>query len=164
MPQIHDFMKKYFCLLLPVFLLASCTEDVKFNNPAFQSLKDNVFWRAQIYSAHVETSGIVVIQGSLGYEKVTFRLPSSSPQTYILGVDDSSVATYSNTLPSQLAEFSTGTNKGSGQIIVTDYNAEAQTISGTFRFNAVNRDEGNPEKPGISFTEGVFYKIPISPN
>ena len=157
-------MKKYLCLLIFLFLITSCTEDVKFNNPAFQGLKDNAFWRAQTYKAHTETSGTFVIEGSLGYEKVTFRLPSPAPQTYVLGINTLSIAIYSNTLPSQLAEFTTGTNRGNGQIVITEYNTDNQTISGTFKFNAINVDEGNTEKPGINFTEGVFYKIPFSPN
>ncbi|MFZ0596778.1 MAG: DUF6252 family protein [Flavobacterium sp.] len=157
-------MKKYCCLLITVFLFASCTEDVKFNNPAFQGLKDNVFWRAQSYKAQMQTNGVFIIEGSLGFEKVTFNIPSPSQETYILGVDNLTTASYSNTLPSQSEEFTTGENRGNGQIIVTEYNVENQTISGTFKFNALNVDETDLEKTGINFTEGVFYKIPVSPN
>ncbi|MFH7016473.1 DUF6252 family protein [Flavobacterium sp. FlaQc-47] len=157
-------MKKYCCLLITVFLFASCTEDVKFNNPAFQGLKDNVFWRAQSYKAQMQTNGVFIIEGSLGFEKVTFNIPSPSQETYILGVDNLTTASYSNTLPAQSEEFTTGENRGNGQITVTEYNVENQTISGTFKFNALNVDETDLEKTGINFTEGVFYKIPVSPN
>ncbi|WP_428230465.1 DUF6252 family protein [Flavobacterium sp.] len=157
-------MKKYYHLLIAVFLLVSCTEDLRFNTPAFQGLKDNVFWRAQSYKARMETSGIFVVEGSLGYEKVTFRLPSSAEKTYVLGVNNTTTASYSNTLPGQLLEFTTGTSKGDGQVVITEYNIENQTISGTFKFKAFNIDEKNLEKPEINFTEGVFYKIPVSPN
>jgi outer membrane biogenesis lipoprotein LolB len=157
-------MKKYLFLLIASFLLLSCTEDVKFNNPAFQSLKDNVFWRAQNYKAHIETNGDLIIEGSLGFEKVTFKMPSTSPKTYILGVDNSTTATYTNLQPEQLAEFTTGENRGNGQIVVTEYNVENQTISGTFKFNAKNLDEADLEKTEMNFTEGVFYKIPVYPN
>ncbi|MDR7208396.1 DUF6252 family protein [Flavobacterium piscis] len=157
-------MKKHLFLLIATCLLMSCTEDVKFNNPAFQTLKDNVFWRAQNYKARIETNGNFIIEGSLGYEKVTFKIPSPSQKTYILGVDNLATASYSNTFPAQLAEFTTGVKRGNGQIIITDYNIEAQTISGTFKFNALNADEENIEKPGMNFAEGVFYKIPVSPN
>lgn len=149
---------------MTVFLFASCTEDVKFNNPAFQGLKDNVFWRAQSYKAQMQTNGVFIIEGSLGFEKVTFNIPSPSQKTYILGVDDLTTASYSNTLPAQYEEFTTGENRGNGQITVTEYNVENQTISGTFKFNALNVDDADLEKTGINFTEGVFYKIPVSPN
>jgi hypothetical protein len=160
--QIHDFMKKYFHLLMTVILFLSCTEDVKFNNPAFQGLKDNNFWRAQNYNAYTTTNGDFIIESTLGFEKITFKMPYPTQKTYMLGVDDITTATYSNALPSQSQEFMTGENSGSGQIVVTEFNAETKTISGTFKFKAVNVDKENVEKPEINFTEGVFYKIPVA--
>ncbi|PTS90017.1 hypothetical protein DBR27_22100 [Flavobacterium sp. HMWF030] len=155
-------MKKIFQLTLLLIVLSSCTEDVKFNNPAFQGLKDNVFWRATTYKAYANTNGSVTIEGTLGYEKVILRTPSSVEQVYILGLDDNAVASYSNTLPSQLEDYYTGTNVGSGQIEITEFNVANQTISGTFKFIAVNEDETNTDKPKVNFKEGVFYKIPIA--
>lgn len=157
-------MKKYIYFLITALIFTSCTEDVKFNNPAFQTLKDNVFWRAQSYKANILANGSLVLEGSLGYEKVILRLPVVSQKTYILGINEVTIASYSNTLSSQFEEFTTGKNKGNGEIVVTEYNAEAKTISGTFKFNAVNVDDANVKKTGINFTEGVFYKIPISSN
>ncbi len=154
-------MKKTLYFLLLIFTVASCTDDVKFNNPAFQTLKNNVFWRAIGYKAHTGTDGITVIEGALGYEKVILQIPSTAVQTYVLGVNDVSIASYSNTLPGQQANFSTGTDKGTGQIVVTEFNTETNTISGTFKFTALNKDETDAENPKIVFTEGVFYKIPI---
>ncbi|MBF4506540.1 hypothetical protein IRZ83_07645 [Flavobacterium sp. JLP] len=156
-------MKKYFYFLSLLFIITSCTEDVKFNNPAFQTLKDNVFWRAQTYKAYLTTNGNLLIEGSLGFEKITLQMVSPAQQTYVLGVDDVTKGSYSNTLPGQTASFTTGTNKGSGQIIVTDYNIETNTVSGTFKFNAVNEDATDTENPKITFTEGVFYKVPVTP-
>ncbi|KRD11113.1 hypothetical protein ASE21_05195 [Flavobacterium sp. Root901] len=154
-------MKKYFYFLSFIFLLTSCTEDVKFNNPAFQTLKNNVFWRAQTYKAYFGANGTVIVEGSLGYENVILQTASSSEQTFVLGVNDVSKASYENTLPAESASFSTGTNIGNGQIVITDYDTDTNTISGTFKFNAVNEDESDTENPKINFTEGVFYKIPI---
>lgn len=157
-------MKKIIYLLITVLAFTSCTEDVKFNNPAFQTLKNNVFWRAQTYKAQTLATGGLILEGSLGYEKVIFRLPVVSQKTYILGVDNIVTASYSNALPTQLEGFTTGTNRGSGQIVVTEYNAETKTISGTFKINAVNVDDTNVKNNVVNFTEGVFYKIPVSVN
>jgi Family of unknown function (DUF6252) len=157
-------MKKHIYLLITVLAFVSCTDDVKFNNPAFQTLKDNVFWRAQSYKAQTLTNGGLILEGSLGYETVTFRLPVISQKTYFLGINNGTTASYYNTLPSHLEEFTTGMNRGGGQIIVTEYNAELKTISGTFKFNAVNIDGTNVKKTEMKFTEGVFYKIPVSTN
>ncbi|HJY11649.1 MAG TPA: DUF6252 family protein [Flavobacterium sp.] len=155
-------MKKIFYFLSLLLVITSCTEDIKFNNPAFQGLNDNVFWRANGYKANSVTNGNIIIEGTLGYEKVSLQIPSPVVKTYILGLDNVSTASYSNTLPGQLAEFNTGENKGTGQIVVTEYNTETNTISGTFKFTALNKDEADVEKPKVVFTEGVFYKVPVS--
>lgn len=151
-------------LILLFFLMSSCTEDVKFNNPAFQTLKDNVFWRAQTYKAYLDGDGKIIVEGYLGYEVVKLQTASSNQKTYILGIDNISKAFYSNGNQSEPVEFSTGRNTGNGQIVITDYNIENGTISGTFKFNAVNVDETNTENAKVSFTEGVFYKVPVEFN
>lgn len=155
-------MKKYVYFLFWVLLLSSCTEDVKFNNPAFQTLKDNVFWRAQSYKASVDANENLIIEGAFGFEKVTLQTASITQKTYILGVDNISKASYTNTFTDQMTAFSTGANSGNGQIVVTDYDIQTKTVSGTFKFNAVNLDENDTENPNVSFTEGVFYKVPVS--
>ncbi len=162
MPQIYCDMKKIISLVLLLFIVSACSEDIKFNNPAFQSLKENVFWRAVNYNASSVTNSGFVIVGDLGFEKVILKVPEPTAQTYILGRDNVTTATYLNTQSTSPSRFSTGANKGDGQIVITEYNAENKTISGTFKFTALNEDEKDLEKPKISFTEGVFYKIPIS--
>ena len=155
-------MKKYFHFLSLILLLVSCTEDVRFNNPAFQTLKDNSFWRAQVYKAETESNGVFIIEGSLGYEQIRFELPAASEKAFVLGLDDATKAIYKNSYKGQEAEFSTGTGKGNGEIIVTEYNTVENTISGTFKFTAINSDSG-AEKQTMYFSEGVFYKIPVTP-
>lgn len=153
-------MKKYVYFLSFLLLVTSCTEDVRFNNPAFQTLKDNTFWRAQSYQSGTAANGIFTVEGSLGYEKISFQIPDPSQKTYVLGIDDVTKAAYKNAFPGKEIEFTTGANRGSGQIVVTEYNSDEKTISGTFKFTAQNVDAAN-EKQQIHFTEGVFYKIPI---
>ncbi|KFF07176.1 DUF6252 family protein [Flavobacterium reichenbachii] len=155
-------MKKYMFLLALMLVFFSCSEDVKFNNPAFQGVKDNVFWRAQVYTASMSTNGNLIIQGSLGLEKVTLTIASPALQTNMLGVDDVSKASYINEYAAKAITFSTGKNIGNGQVTVTEFNAEAKTISGTFKFTALNLNESDTENSKVNFTEGVFYKVPIS--
>ncbi|MET3025206.1 DUF6252 family protein [Flavobacterium sp. UW10123] len=156
-------MKKYFYFLSLLFLLVSCTsEDVKSNNKAFQALRDNVFWRAQVYKAGIETNGFFTIEGSLGYEQIKFQLHEPAEKAYVLGVNDDIKAVYKNTNQGEEAEFTTGTDKGNGEIVVTEYNTVDKTISGTFKFTAVNASS-DAEKQTIHFSEGVFYKIPVTP-
>lgn len=156
-------MKKYFYFLLLLIVATSCTEDVKFNNPAFQGLKDNVFWRAVTYKAAVSIEGNFVVEGSLGYEKVTLQVNNIAEKTYVLGVNNVIKASYANTFPGKESAFSTGTKKGSGQIVITDFDAENNTISGTFKFNALNDNVTDLDNQKVTFTEGVFYKVPVTP-
>ncbi|SNR23500.1 hypothetical protein SAMN04487979_101177 [Flavobacterium sp. ov086] len=163
MLETYHFMKKYYYLLITIFLLASCEEDIKFNTPAFQSLKDNVFWRAQNYSAQAKAGGGVYISGGLGTNVVTLKLPSLETKTYVLGVDNLTAASYSDRFAIDKPEFTTGTNKGSGQVVITEFDNNKGTISGTFKFTAVNTNAEDLENPSVTFTEGVFYKIPYTP-
>lgn len=156
-------MKKYFYFLSLLLLLVSCTsEDVRSNNKAFQALKDNVFWRAKVFHAGIQTNGICTVEGSLDYDQIRFQFPEPAEKTYILGVDDNTKAVYKSTYNGKETEFSTGTGKGNGEIIITEYNTVDNTISGTFKFTAVNT-ESDAEKQTIHFSEGVFYKIPVTP-
>lgn len=155
-------MKKYFYFLSLLLLLVSCTEDIRFNNPAFQTLKDNVFWRAQVYNAGTETNGFFTVEGSLGYEQIKFQIPEPAEKTYVLGINDDIKAVYKNTYKGEEVEFTTGTGKGNGEIVVTEYNTTDNTISGTFKFTAINTST-DAEKQTMYFSEGVFYKIPVEP-
>lgn len=145
-------------------MLSSCTEEVKFNNPAFQSLKDNVFWRAQIYEAQIASDDKVTIKGTMGSEQVILNLASSEERTYFLGLDNVTRASYYYEIGSDVFLFSTGPNIGEGEITITEYNIENKTISGTFKFKAVNSNAAANEKKNVSFTEGVFYKVPVTPS
>jgi len=161
--QNSFYMRKYFYFLSFIFLLTSCAEDIKFNTPAFQGLKNNVFWRAQNYSAQGIANGGIVIEGGLGADVVSLKLPSSAPKTYVLGVDNITTASYLNLFSSMTPQFTTGTNIGSGQVVITEFNAQTNTVSGTFKFTAVNTNAEDLENPSVTFTEGVFYKIPYTP-
>jgi hypothetical protein len=152
-------MKKLMFALSLILLLSSCTEDVRFNNPAFQGLKDNVFWRAQVSNAYIASNGNVIVEGYLGLEKVTLQTASPDVRTYILGVDDISKAVCAS---SETLVFSTGKNIGSGQITITEFDSGNKTISGTFKFNAINSNASDTENPKVNFTEGVFYKVHIT--
>jgi hypothetical protein len=64
---------------------------VKFNNPALEGQKDNVFWKA-IDSKATLINGILTIEGSLRNEKLTLTIPA--PKTKINYLDKKSHVTY----------------------------------------------------------------------
>jgi hypothetical protein len=164
-------MKKQVLFMIMLFSLVSCTEDVKFNNPSFQGVKDNVFWRAVDSKASKSANGSLIIEAYSGNEVITLITPfppntvSQEDQysyiTYFLGTSASKTATYVLTNSDDTITFSTGNGIGEGQIVITDYDEANKTVSGTFRFNAENIYNNPLAGSLLNFQQGVFYKVPI---
>ena len=155
-------MKKQIPYIILLFAFVSCQEELKFNNPSFQGLKDAVFWRAVASKATLSTNGTIAIEAYTRNEKVTLKTNSKIPQTYILGTSTSNTATYSLTDADGTITFSTGIGLGDGQIEITEYDAVNKTVTGTFRFNAGNLDNNPLFGPTLNFQQGVFYKVPVN--
>ena len=141
--------------------LSSCQEDVRFNNPSFQGLKDNVFWRAIQSQATIDANGAVVVKAYTSNEVVTLKMTSTTAQVYPIGTSDSKTATYVLTDASGTLTFTSGTGIGNGQIVITEYDAVNNTISGTFKFNLENVNNNPLGGTTLNFQQGVFYKVPI---
>jgi len=154
-------MKKIASFLLIVMALTSCEEEITRNNPSVQGLKDNVLWRANDYSAVVQGNGFV-ITGLTRYETLTLKTSGKTKSTYVLGVNNSRTATFVDDTNGQKLTFATGQAQGDGQIVITEYDEINQTVSGTFRFNALNVDNNPAGGEILNFQEGVFYKVPIT--
>lgn len=142
-------------------IMVSCQEEVKFNNPAFQGVKDNVFWRAIDSKAILETGGGLTIEAYSRNEKIILKTSSSIPQTYFLGNSTSRMATYILTETAGVIAFSTGSGFGDGQIVITEYDQVGGTVSGTFKFNAVNSSNNPLAGELLNFQQGIFYKVPL---
>lgn len=89
-------MKRILSVVLFAAVLASCNQDIKENDPAFQAKLNNVNWRA--YDANVTTgeNGGFVISGFTAYEELTLETASQNPGTYTLGTtNQNNFASYS---------------------------------------------------------------------
>ncbi len=153
-------MKKFLSLLVLLVAFSSCEEDVQFNTPAVQALKDNELWKATEYKA-ILVGGSLTIEATNGFETVVLRTVSSTPgMSFQLGVNDSNRATYSLDADGLSYDYQTGTDLGDGLIEISDNPDETDIakgyISGTFRFNA--SDEFGEL---VNFQNGFFYKVPI---
>ena len=155
-------MKKQFLYIFVLFAFISCESDVKFNNPAFEGQKDNVFWRAVDSKAILATNGSLTIEAYTRNEKVTLKTTSTNPGTYFLGTSTSKTATYVLTDASGTITFLTGIGIGNGEIVIEEYDAVNKTITGTFKFNAENVDNNPLAGPILNFQYGVFYKVPVT--
>jgi hypothetical protein len=58
--------------------------------------------------------------------------------------------------------FSTGSDFGDGEIVITNYDAVNKTVSGTFKFNVDNVANNPLYGSSVNFQNGFFYKIPIN--
>ncbi|KAF2520077.1 hypothetical protein E0W68_02325 [Flavobacterium salilacus subsp. salilacus] len=154
-------MKKFLSLLVLLVGLSSCEEDIQFNTPAVQGLKDNELWKATEYKAILGGGGSLIIEATNGFETVVLRTASSTPgMSFQLGENESNKATYSLDADGISFEYQTGTDLGDGLIEISDNPDETDItrgfISGTFRFNAL--DESGEV---VNFQNGFFYKVPI---
>jgi hypothetical protein len=156
-------MKKFLYLLVLLAGLTSCEEDIEFNSPTVQALKNNELWRATEFSAVRGTGNSLTINATNGFETLVLRTASTTPGVYPLGENDTDKATYVLVIePSSPETYETGQDRGEGSITISnnpeETNVDAGFITGTFRFAAVAEDGDQ-----VYFQEGVFYKVPITP-
>src|SRR3970040_2669374 len=110
-------MKKYFLFIVVIFSLVSCEEDIRFNSPSLQGLKDNVFWRAVESKATLGPDGSLLIEAYTRNETLSIRITSTKAQTYFLGTSESKKVTYVVTdATGVVSTYSTGFGIGDGQI------------------------------------------------
>ncbi|MDI9256458.1 DUF6252 family protein [Flavobacterium sedimenticola] len=239
-------MKRFLSLILIAIAFTSCQEDVKFNDPGLQALKDDVFWRASDTRAYLTTDGKLTIEAYTQFELLSLSTASANEGVYLLGSTNiNNAASYSSefngveleyaTVPVPgpvsniaIADSGTGytTTSGSsvattggsgsgltvkvvanaggnvtsatvvsrgngyvagdlvivsggnlncklrvvnvqnsnGQIEILEYDNVNMTISGKFKFNAVNTNASPFGGPILNFQYGEFYKIPIFPS
>ena len=153
-------MKKILILLLSFIILSSCQDDVKFSNESIQAQRNGAFWEATTYKAVLTSNGYVVFTGSNGFETLTIRTSTINPHTSSFGTNVEDFAEYSNSTPNASGNYSTGINGSSGEIVITDYSGG--TVSGNFKFNALNILPGLTNPDSVIFRNGVIYKIPVT--
>jgi hypothetical protein len=102
-------MKRFLSLFIIALAFSSCQEDVKFNNPGFQGLKDDVFWRANEAKAYVDAAtGKLRIEARTEYEIITLNTNSANVGTYVFGTTNIyNSATYSSNFNDIPLEYAT---------------------------------------------------------
>ena len=156
-------MRKLILLIAVVFTTVSCEEDVRFNNPSFQALKNDVFWRAIDSRATIASNGSLLIEAYTTNEILSIKTTGSDQDfEYLLGGAVSQNGVYSLKKNAQVTIYRTDGTTANGRITVTEHDEVNKTISGTFKFNIKNLDESDLINPIISFREGIFYKVPVN--
>lgn len=150
-------MKKILSLCVLLAVLSSCEEDVKFNTPAVQALKDREKWKADSYTAVMGGDMSLTITAVKDFETLTLHTDSFNPGVYDLGENSENVAGYHFAADSIIEDYTTDDSDGLGRLIITETNVTAGYIVGTFAFTAIDSN-GNE----VSFTNGNFYRIPLT--
>ena len=117
-------------------------------------------WRAVSSEAVVEGNSLT-ISGIDAFETLTIVLNGKNEGTYNLGINNGRKATFVDAVNEVPLTFATGIGEGDGQVVITDYDEINMTVSGTFRFNAINVDDNPMGGDILNFQEGVFYKVPV---
>jgi hypothetical protein len=155
-------MKKLYAILLVVFTMLSCSDEIRFNSPAIQANKQNELWRSNFFAADIDNGGFI-IEGRNSGETIQLITTSDSRGTFNLGLDSDNAAifvdvdgtTYST---KNAPDPSIGSYPTSGEIIVEDIdNEDPKNVYGTFWFYAYTADGLKV----INFNKGVFYKVPL---
>lgn len=138
-------------------VLCSCEEDVKFNTPAVQALKDREKWKADDFTAYMGADLSLTVVAHKDFETLTLHTDSFNPGVYDMGEGSENVAGYVFEADGTEEDYTTDDTEAGGKIIITETNVTAGYIVGTFNFLAVD-SFGNE----VSFTNGNFYRIPLT--
>ncbi len=162
-------MKKIASLFLLIFVFSSCSEEIKFNDVAFQGLKNNALWKAFDYKAVVATNGSLTLQATYLQESLTINLnaatkgvynftPTSIPKATFLSIQEGETITFKT---NKSTNYGIGDDIISGEGTVQITRNDGKTISGKFILTLVNEDEESDLRK-VDFTEGNFNNIPIT--
>jgi hypothetical protein len=156
-------MKKIVTVLLAIFTMVGCSDEIRFNSPAMQAHKNgNVLWKAQFRAADIDNGGFV-IEGRNSGEVVQLITTTDSRGTFDIGPGTGNIAFFvdvDGTIYSteNTPDPSVSLYPPTGQIIVDNVdNDDPKNVFGTFWFYAYTADGLN----AVNFNEGVFYKVPL---
>ena len=149
-------MRKIILVLLIITSFVSCTDDVTFNDPSFQGIRNGENWRANDARVILNSNGTMTVEAYSQYEKVVFEVSSAAVGTRVFGLNASNVAKYESTIDGVTSTYETGIDIGNGELKITESPNVTGKLSGTFKFRAVDNN-GNE----VGYTDGVIYSIPV---
>ncbi|MBP6557387.1 MAG: hypothetical protein KA213_03415 [Flavobacterium sp.] len=101
-------MKRFLSLIFVAVAMTSCQEDLKFNNPGLQGLKDDVFWTASDARAYLTGNGRLSIEALTDFEVLTLSTSGPNEGTYVLGTTNlNNAATYTSSFDGVDLEYAT---------------------------------------------------------
>ena len=161
-------MKKIAAFLLIFFVFNSCSDDVTFNEVAFQALKNNVLWKSSDFKAYLNTDGSLTLIATSQQESLIIDLDDSVKGNYYFSPISVSTATFitfvdgqeSAFISDQINDYGENDDMISGDGTLNIVRNDGNTVSGTFSLTLVNEDDQSDERK-VDFTKGNFNNIPI---
>ena len=168
--------------LITVFtVLTSCQNEIQFNTPAFQGLKDSTtnLWSADSFGVTVNLDGSVIISGSNSSGTINLKLPFVEQDPNYAFVPGNGGLVEAQFLTPEGLEYSTSNLPDEqvsvypelGAIYINEVDVVNATLSGTFRFIAFDASglnsvsftgtTTNTDQSGNPIYGGYFYKIPV---
>ncbi|PHR99003.1 MAG: hypothetical protein COA80_04495 [Leeuwenhoekiella sp.] len=144
-------MIRPFLFVILSLLLVSCADDVTFNTPAFQGIKDTLFFKAAGTRAQLTEANEVIISGSLNGERVDLKLPAYGTGVFDLSAGSLAMADF---YEADGKQYSTRFD-GEGEVVVE--RVDDSLYTGSFRFRAV----APADTTVVYFTRGYFYEVPF---
>ena len=156
-------MKKHLLIFLSVFLIFGCADTIEFNNPAIQGNFEGQAWRANAFTAATRDGGLIV-RGQRGGEILLIFTSRTDVGQYALGgnnvneirfitADGTTFSTLNDQAPNPPVQFTSD-----GLVEIQEFNATANTVTGSFRFNAFTADGLS----AINFIDGIFFQVPLN--
>jgi len=143
-------MKNLVLLFSFLTLLISC-ENKEIRDPALQADIDNVFFKALDSRIYETDDDAYLIQGITAREALTLRISSLEVDVYELGGTSENYASFENLNGDT---YYTNPN-GSGTVIITDFDVNAQKVTGSFSFTAIIEGVDT-----IKAHDGIFFEAP----
>lgn len=152
-------MRKILSLIAVSFLMISCSEEIKFNDPGFQGQKDDIFWRANDARAYID-NGKLTIDAYTPYEKVTLGTSSTNVGKYNLGTTNANnFASYTYDFEDIYIEYVTAPSPGPASAITLFSGGTGYTTS-----SSVATTGGTGSGLSVNITanaNGVVTKVDI---
>ncbi|OAB79947.1 DUF6252 family protein [Cochleicola gelatinilyticus] len=143
-------MRFIYALLLIVPVLSGC-ENVERNDPALQGILNSELYRAIDARATENTDGSFLIQGVTQRELLTLRIQRGNPAVYELGENSVNYASFEDFNGNT---FSTSPN-GLGEIVISNWDEVGKTLTGTFKFRAIQNGIDT-----LVVQRGAFFEVP----
>ena len=143
-------MKSLALIFFTFLVLVSC-ESTEQRDPALQAEVDAVFFNAFDSRVTESEDGTYLIQGITQNETLTLKVASLEVDVYQLGGDSENYASFEN----QNGDTYYTNPNGEVEVVISNWNMEAKTITGSFRFIAMI--EGIDT---IAVQKGIFFEAP----